>query len=315
MVSDPLELAERHWGLRFKKAGRDEYFSMDGCPFCGGQPGRSDRFRLFLDGSPRVWCRQCDAKVFLDTLEDAAPLSPAEIRFRKIEAEQRRAARERQELYERMTALEKMARCDDHLTYHFNMSDQGLEYWLREGMTIDMIAKYQLGSCPRCPLWPSLSSYTIPVTNGGRLENIRHRLETNGNDKAPRYLPHIKGLGLQLFNADAIEQARGGGLLVTEGEKKAIHVSERVMPAVGIMGQRSFMKAWVTRILSTVSRVYVALDPDAAESAGRLAAFFGDKARLVDLPTKADDFFTIHGGSPDDFGYFLRQARPIGVTR
>lgn len=300
-MGDPISIIEQHFHIELRRKSPTEYAGP--CPFC---KDGVDRFVLFLDGSPRYWCRQCQAQGFVDALDGAKPLTTEErvlMRLRQLERKQR-------ETEERLSALEKMERCNDHKAYHFNMSDQGLEYWLSEGMTVDMIAKYQLGSCPRCPLWPSKSSYTIPVINSGRLENIRHRLDVSRDGKVPRYLPHVKGLGVQLFNMDAIENA-GDSLIVTEGEKKAIHVNERVLPAVGIMGARSFLKEWVKRIARAVSTVYVCLDPDAAESAQRLAALFHGRARIVDIGCKADDFFTRHGGSESDFRYYLKQSRPV----
>ncbi|MCP4540611.1 MAG: hypothetical protein GY832_26030 [Chloroflexi bacterium] len=304
-MTDPISIIEQHFHIELKRKSPTEYAGP--CPFCNEGV---DRFVVFLDGSPRYWCRRCESQGFVDSLEDTAALSPAEIRLLKIEREQRRLARQQTEQEIRLLALEQMAQCKDHERYHRQMPDAALHYWLSEGMEIDWIAKYKLGGCTRCPLWPSLSSYTVPIFDGGRLLNIRHRLARNGNKRVPRYLPHVKGLGVQLFNADAIETAPDV-LAICEGEKKTIHVTERIMPAVGIMGARSFLKGWVKRIARAVSTVYVCLDPDAAESAQRLAAFFHGKARVVELPTKADDFLTIRGGSARDFRYYLKQARPV----
>jgi hypothetical protein len=305
-VTDPLSTIEQHFHIELKRKSPTEYAGP--CPFC---KDGVDRFVVFLDGSPRYWCRQCETQGFVDGLNGSKPLTTeqrVEMRLRQLERKQR-------EHEDRLSALERMAQCTDHERYHANMSDAGLNYWSAEGMTVDWMVKYKLGSCSRCPLWPSLPSYTIPVINGGRLENIRHRLETNGHKDVPRYLPHIKGLGVQLFNADLIEskEAKEQGLALVEGSKKSIHISERVLPSIGIMGARSFKKEWVTRIKQAVSALYICLDPDAMESARRLASFFGSIARVASFSCKPDDFFVLHGGTKSDFEYYLSQARPIGV--
>ena len=77
---------------------------------------------------------------------------------------------------------------------------------------------------------------------------------------------------------------------------------------MGIMGKRSFKREWLDW-LAAFSTIHVALDPDAGESALRLAAFFGERGRVVDLPVKADDFFTLYGGTRDDFKHFVGVAR------
>jgi hypothetical protein len=45
-----------------------EYSSS--CPQCGGDVHKDkswpDRFRLFIDGKPRAWCRQCGLRAFPD---------------------------------------------------------------------------------------------------------------------------------------------------------------------------------------------------------------------------------------------------------
>ncbi len=300
-VIDPLSTIEQHFNVELKRKSPTEYAGP--CPFC---KDGTDRFVLFLDGSPRYWCRQCSKTGFVDNLDGVKQLTPDQ----KVEMRLRQLERRQQEQERRLSALERMAQCKDHERYHADMSDAGLNYWVNEGMSVDWMVKYKLGSCSRCPLWPSLPSYTIPIVNDGALKNIRHRLDVNGNEDAPRYLPHIKGLGVQLFNMDVIDTAPDV-LLICEGEKKAIHITERVLPAVGIMGARSFKKEWVTRIKRAVSTLYVCLDPDATDSAKRLALLFGDMARVVEAPSKADDFFTHYSGSASDFRYYLKQARPV----
>lgn len=301
-IISQIQAAETRWPqLQFKKKG-DEASAP--CPFCNNGV---DRFLIFADGG--YWCRQCDAKGWLDENESNwQQLSDTERRLRILEAEQRRARNEREEQARRMSALERMHVCTDHLRYHFDMPIEQMEYWLGEGMTVDTIAAWQLGYCPRCPTdRDGRASYTIPVYGrDGKLINIRHRLASAPN--GDKYRPHMAGLGAQLFNAKATKvDARA--IRLTEGEKKVIVLEQEGFPAVGIMGKRSFKREWMTW-LEPFKTVYVALDPDALESANRLAAMFNGRARVVTLPVKPDDFFTIYGGSRNDFKTFTGDAKP-----
>jgi len=303
---DPIELAERHWGISLKRISKDEYYSITGCPFCGSNGDKTDRFRIFLDGSPRYWCRRCGAQGFLDTLEKQDPLTPEEKRLRQIEAEQQRQARKQVEMEQRLTALEQMHKCKDHVTYHEALDERALEYWWTEGMTTETIDRYMLGYCASCPTYRESPSFTIPVINRGKLENIRHRLITpNGTGK---YRPHRAELGLSLFNVDLLDQA-DKRILIVEGEKKSIVAAQSGFANVGITGKRSFKSEWLDWF-AHVGQVYVVLDPDATASAYRLAALFSERGRVVEMPCKIDDAIVKYGASSFDIENFLRLARP-----
>ena len=128
-----------------------------------------------------------------------------------------------------------------------------------------------------------------------------------GGDSGDKYRPHSAGLGVQLFNARLTAQP-AESIIVAEGEKKSVVLDQWGFLNVGIMGKRSFKREWMDW-LESFPTVYVALDPDASESAGRLAGMFGERGRVVDLPVKADDFFTLYGGTRDDFKNFVSVAR------
>jgi hypothetical protein len=225
-----------------------------------------------------------------------------------VEWRLRQLERENLEKEKRLSALERMHNSKDHLRYHFDMTTDQMAYWLEEGMTVDTIMKYQLGWCPRCPTdRDQRPSYTIPVfdRDGSTLINIRHRLI--GGDSGDKYRPHVAGLGTQLFNARLTAQPTES-IVVAEGEKKSIVLDQWGFPNVGIMGKRSFKREWLDW-LESFPTVYVALDPDAQESAARLARMFGGRGRVVDLPVKADDFFTRYEGTRDEFKNFIQVAR------
>lgn len=269
------------------------------CPFC---MDGEDRFRIFTRGN--YWCRQCGRKGWLDEGEN---LTSEEMRLRILEARQLEQERQLKDHELRLGALERMARSKDHIAYHESLSMEAIEYWLGEGISHESIGRYLLGFCERCPTdAEGRPSYTIPIINGGVLVNIRHRLVGADGDK---YRPHMAGLGTQLFNADYLDGQKGE-ILVVEGEKKSIVVAQHGFPNVGICGKRSFRKEWAER-LKEFNTVYVVLDPDATDSAAKLAGYIGPLARVVSLPVKPDDFFSMYGGSEEDLRAFLNVGRPV----
>ena len=309
-IHHQIMLAEQRWHLQFKRKTSNEASSS--CPFC--RQGE-DRFLVFAEGN--YFCRQCAAKGWVDEKDrDYKKLTDTERRLLALEAEQRQAQREREENARRLSALERMHSSTDHLKYHENLSWQAIDYWHGEGITNESIDFYQLGFCPRCPTdREGRPSYTIPVfdRDSTTLINIRHRLVgANGGDK---YRPHLAGLGAQLFNArftNGTEQR--DSITITEGEKKSVVLQQEGFANVGIMGKRCFKREWL-EWLEPFRTVCVALDPDATESAERLAGMLKGRGRVVDLPVKADEFFWRYHGTANDFERFLGLARPVKQVR
>lgn len=236
-----------------------------------------------------------------------AGLSPEKLQQARLEARVKALERKQQENERRLDALERMARCQDHISYNrlLDRTPAAREWWHGEGIDNESITRYNLGYCPRCPTdYDGRASYTIPVVNGGQLLNIRHRIKgANGGDK---YRPHMAGLSVALFNLDLINEWPDP--VVVEGEKKSIVLAQYGIPNCGIMSQRSFKRSWLNEF-KAAKVVYVALDPDAIESAFRLAKLFDGRGRVVNLPVKADEFFYKHGGDADDFWGFVKVAR------
>lgn len=291
-----MQQAQTRWGIVLKRKSGKE--ACGPCPFCS--LADTDGFIVWQNGG--FWCRQCGTKGWIDD-RDARPPSPQEIlerRVARLESQQREQER-------RLSRLEQMARCTDHLRYHEGLTEEAREYWWGEGITDESIDKYLLGWCPRCPTCPESPSYTIPITRRGVLQNIRHRLQRpNGGGK---YRPHCGGLGNQLYNADLLDESRNS-IVVTEGEKKAIVSTQSGFDAVGICGKHSFRREWLDWF-NGIEIVYIALDPDAMESAYRLGALFGKRARVVSLPAKLDDMIVQYGASSGDIEQYLRWARPV----
>lgn len=314
MVADPIAIAEAHWHIRFQKTGRNEYRSLNGCPICGdgGKGDRSDRLRLFVDGDrSRVWCRACDYKVFIDSL-DKEKISADEWRIRAIERRQAELERKQREHEERLSALERIHRCQDHIGYHRFMTEQNRGWWHEQGIYDQAIDKFMLGFCPRCPTdTEHRPSFTIPVMRGGQLENIRHRIaNVEGGNK---YRPHMAGLGLQLFNADVLDE-KPTRVLIVEGEKKTMVFDQYGYPAVGILGKSSWYKAWIPWF-DGVKEIVIALDPDAQDSAWNLAGILGERCRVAQFPQKPDDFIIQNNAGSRDIDAILRLARPMRQGR
>lgn len=296
---DPITLAESTWHIELRKVGRNEWIGP--CPLACNYQGH-DRFHVFTDGNPRYWCRVCNGQGFMDKIDGRTPTAQEllEARVKRLEERQR-------ENEWRLSALERMAHCQDHIIYHNFLTAEHLAWWDNEGINHDSVLDYKLGFCPHCPTDSNHGpSYTIPVINGDVLQNIRHRL-MQPNDGG-KYRPHMAGLGNQLFNADFLT-GNPEEIVVVEGEKKGIVLAQNGIANVAITGQRSFKREWLDWFRG-IRTVYVALDPDAAESAHRLAAMFDGRGRVVSLPVKPDEFFYLYGGDADDFGGYLRCARP-----
>lgn len=302
---DAVLIAEQTFGIRLKRVRADEYRSVTGCPFCGdgGKGAASDRFRVFLDGKPRYWCRQCGKQGFLD---EARPLTENE----KLEARVRALEQKAVEHERRLTALEQLRASNAHLAYHRRLArnEAALDYWFGEGMTSDTIERYQLGYCDRCPTdHDGRASYTIPVESNGQLWNIRHRLI--GGPPGDKYRPHMAGLPSVLFNADYLREATER-ILIVEGEKKSIIAAQSGFPNVGIMGMCGFNPAWA-KLFANFERVYVALDPDANGRAVEIARLFGERGRVVTLFEKLDDLIVKFGAGATDIEAALALARRV----
>lgn len=294
-IEHQITEASLRWpGLTFKRKSHNEASSA--CPFCNQGV---DRFLIFSDGG--YWCRKCDVKGWLDDDQPRHTPSKAEILERRI-AEIERMQREHER---RITNLEIMHRSQDHIKYHQNLSGSTLEYWFQEGIAEESINKYLLGYCESCPTFRQSASYTIPVINRGKLENIRHRLiSPNGSGK---YRPHMAGLGNSLFNVDLLDSAEGR-VLIVEGEKKSIVLAQAGFPNVGITGKRSFKREWLPWF-DHVQDIVICLDPDATDSAFRLAAVFGKRARVAVAPAKIDDAIVKCGAGASDIEAMIGWAR------
>lgn len=298
-LQEALSLALKEWRfLEFKEKNNHEASSA--CPFCRDGV---DRFLVFDDGG--FWCRQCGTSGFLGNKHK--PLTDQELTDLRL----RRLERDNEKLKKRLSALEVMMSCTDHLDYHSQLDDDEIVHWEMQGISAESARAYKLGICYRCPTdYPQYRpSRTIPVFDSKwkSLLNIRHRLV---DAKGDRYRPHMPGLGTQLFNSRFVLSEKK--VLLVEGAKKSIVCSDRVMPTVATMGT-SFNLGWLAHFKS-VREFYIGYDPDAYEKAWKVGVAIKEKGLKVyvcNFPVKPDDLFTLYGGTESDFLHFVSLARRV----
>ena len=180
------------------------------------------------------------------------------------------------------------------------------DYWyseLGENERVDKAIDYfKLGYCDSCPT-AGVPSHTIPVFEGGKCVNIRHRLVGRSKDK---YRPHARGLGSQIFNGDCLHSARlAGRILILAGEKKVISawangIYEAISSTIGCNFKEEFDQS-----LQGIDRRYILFDPGEETAAEALAGRLG--ARVIEFDKKLDDFFR-DGGTRDEV---LRKIRSV----
>jgi hypothetical protein len=252
------------------------------CPTCGGK----DRF-LFWPNEGNFWCRQCELAGFVDQ-EAQSTLTEdqlADIEYRKRQARQAEIDRKR-------TALQQLQAKRNDLAYHRNLNGNSGYVQRKWGVTEDTIDIFKVGYCNACPTSPYSDSITIPYYWGDSLINLRHRLSSpNGQGK---YRPEAAGLPTAIFNANIIENE--DWLVLVEGEFKVMVLQQNGLPAIGIPGATNFKEKWL-KLFSPKQMIYVALDPGVESAAIKIVKMFssaGLQARLVSIPTKPDDFYTLY---------------------
>lgn len=287
----------------YKHKCQGEYCAS--CPHCGG----TDRFQFWPDKG-NYWCRRCELKGFVvdgNEAESLFKLTPEAAASLKAEIERHRRERERLEEEKRLSAIELLQKRRMDVIYKSNLTDDFLGF-IQAAWGIKNPMAFNLGYCNLCPTYHESDSITIPYYWKGELINLRHRLiHPNGSGK---YRPEMSGLSAAIFNADILRSTNEYVVLV-EGEFKAIVLSEYGFKAVAIPGANGFKEKW-TGFFSNSGTVYVALDPGAEAQAWDIAVMLtrhGHAARVVSIPVKPDDFFTLYGGNVESFRKYLRMGR------
>jgi len=305
--TDIVGLIERDLGPPAKNVGRGK--ALWCCPFHAdkdpsfyvtSESGTYYCFGCNETGDSISWLRKVHNMSFPDAvtaLGGNGSIAPAPVVID-------RDARERADQDRKRAALDIMAdRWPTAERYHAQMTDRS--YWYSQGLSDASIDRWKLGWTPACPTYQKSASHTIPITHNGRLLSIRHRLATPSTP-GDKYRPEMAGLPALMFGYDLFP---GNMLLMlVEGEVKAMVLTQWGYPAIGIPGAATFKPHWVQWFKDALE-VYVAFDPGAEGNAMKTCAILGDKARLVTLPVKPDDFFVRYGGTSRDFQAVLQQAR------
>ena len=282
----------------YKRKTAGEYSAA--CPFCGASAGgaKKDGF-IFWPDRGNFFCRKCGAKGFVTDGDGSWNGGEREEFLAEV------AKRAEEERNKKRAAVEVMASQEDRAAmYHHQMRDRA--YWHDQGLSDATIDKHQLGYAERCPTYQQSPSWTIPVWFRGKLLSIRHRLI-----KPPRpgdkYRPEMAGLPAVIFNGDLFDQEQPL-LVLVEGEIKAMALTQRGFPAIGIPGAATFKERWVPWFKKCLE-VYVVFDPGAEAQAVRAAEMLGEQARLCRCPVKPDDFFVMYGGTSGQFNAVLGEGR------
>jgi hypothetical protein len=183
---------------------------------------------------------------------------------------------------------------DLHLRLHTELERDAAAraWWHRQGIGDAAIEHFSLGVVSHAAYG---RAYTIPVTEGGVLVNMRLRLDQpsgpNGKDK---YRPFDRGRGSQLFNADVLTPDRRGAVVVA-GEKKAIVLWQYGIPAVSsTAGCGTWRGEWTERFRHC-RKVFFAYDPGETEHAYEHAACLAERGIVIAMPDKPDDYVLRHG--------------------
>jgi len=303
-IEHAMRLAEQRWpGIEITRKSAHEASAP--CPLC--RRATEDGFLIFSD-PPRYWCRQCNASGFLENKDPHHKLTEAEL----TEIRLRRLERKQEELEQRVSAIERLNRSRIHERYHANLDEAAYGWWMAKGVEPWAILDYKLGYCPRCPTDRAhRPSYTIPIFDADkrRLLNLRHRLADAPN--GDKYRPEMAGLGTCLAFPHHLIDADYG--IIVEGSIKAICCHQYGFPTVGVFGKRGKFKGEWLNLFPIGAPIYIGLDPDAQESADRLAygiAKTGKQTYVIDWPEKPDDLL-VNGATAEEWLSYVHLARRI----
>lgn len=285
------------------RSGGKEWTSS--CPQCPLSNGESNIHRfIFWPDDGNYWCRQCGLTGFVD---QEAQITLTDDQRADIESRKRQARQD--EIDRKRTALQRLQAKRNDLTYHRNLNGNSGYVQRKWGVTDDTIDIFKVGYCNACPTSPYSDSITIPYYWGDSLINLRHRLSfPNGQGK---YRPEVAGLPTAIFNANII--AGEDWVVLVEGEFKAMVLQQNGLPAIGIPGATNFKEKWL-KLFNPKQMIYVALDPGVELASIKIVKMFGRgglQARLVSIPTKPDDFFTLYGGKSGQFCQYLKAGRLV----
>lgn len=278
------------------------------CPSCGGsvhQNGEApDRFRLFVDGHARAWCRRCGYFVWADQAAGGDKPSPEELTAWRVNQIAREEARKRSA----ETALNNLRRSELWERYYANLGDVGRAYWKARGIPTGWQDFWRLGWC-ETSRWNTPTA-TIPVFGPSwKVINIKHRL-INEIDNKGKYRYELHGIPNVLYLTDP-DAPIAGQVIAVEGEIKAMVVKAKLDDGslvVGLPGLTPCQQ--VIDQLAAAERVVLVLDPGADTQAQELAAKIGTaKCRVLIPPLKIDDGINASRMTARELRFMLRSVQ------
>jgi hypothetical protein len=317
------KIAAHEWaGPCIRCGGRDRFRVSDQkgwfCRECTGEPGSTGKWNDYADFTS-IMLHWTLAQT-LQSIGANRKLSPAEITALDAERKTRQEQERKAEQQTQAQVHQRLTDCRDWREYAGYM--QAPEYralWHKRGLSDNWIDYYALGYCPN-RTWNGpdgtfeSDSLTIPYFRPAfkRIDDheefdhwhvigLQHRLLTP-NAPGGKYRPHLAGAGKHLFYADIYQRGPTAyDLLIVEGEIKAIITEtalwvdqDKIAPNLSVVGVpgKGWREEWVTEFQQS-PRVTICLDPDAADSAKRLAQMIGPQAQVILLPDKIDDLINI----------------------
>lgn len=325
MRQPPVDIQQRFGALHdHRYRGNGEHSAA--CPVCGGARGGndpSDRFRFWeREGASNFWCRRCGFSGFTDDNQPDQPLDAERIRELE-ELRKRESAREEARLRAMVEELQQQAYWRG---WHDAMTEQQRQLWREAGIPNEFQDYWQLGYLPEKHVGYDGQMYTTPALTipyfaaGWRAQTVQYRLllPPATSDKY-RFHPGLKSA---LWMAEPDSELTNAVILCEGMKKAAVVFIEMVARRNGrytVVSVPSKMPGeHLLGALANADPLYVVLDPDAYSAqhgqkpaVNRLAKMVEAPKRLVKLPCKADDFFTLYGGTPGDFAQYLRLARSV----
>jgi hypothetical protein len=329
MVNTPLppDIIERFGHLPdLKKRTGNEWSSA--CPQCGGARGGSDpsdRFRFWErpGAACNFWCRRCGFSGFTDDNKPGRQMTEAEI----LELEEIRKRQAEQEAARLAAKIDELQRAAYWKGWHDAMTEQQRQLWRDAGIPDELQKYWQLGYMPSYTGKDFQSpALTIPYfSNGWQATTIQYRL-LQPPEPSDKYRFQA-GFRADIWRAEPDNDIENA-ICLCEGMKKAAvtfhQVVARAGERLGVVAVPSKMPgADMLEQLKNADPLYVILDPDAYRptktpdgrrlppAVNRLVKLLDVPARLVKLPCKADDFFTMYGGTAYDFMSYLRIGKPV----
>lgn len=294
----------------------DEWSSA--CPKCGdaghvwsGSDDVPDRFRIFLNGNPRGWCRGCQHFEFADN----ATVTPTQV-YRYREEAKDRAIAERLRVKEKIKSLEQEA---EWRGFHAAMRDKDRNHWREAGINDAAQDWWELGYNPECIYKYNNNLYkspalTIPYFKQGHVVNMQSRLlEAEPAAGKYRFSP---GLPAALYYPEK-DELPFGTCLIVEGGKKAmvvyLHLAGSAKVADSIVGLPSkYLSDSQLDSFKNCDNFILALDPDANHdgTAVRNAEKLGfSRTKIATLPEKIDDLIVKYGATGDNVARYIKDAR------